>query len=117
MSEYMGGVGGLNTGMQQAAGQYAPPQPTKKDTVSNISLDFDRHIERMSKLADAMRHVSDRIDGIRPEQVGGNAINGLDPAPSTSLILDMRRKHSTLGGYISKCEDETQRLATALGIS
>ena len=85
-----------------------------RDTIIGVAGDLEQNIQRLSKLYDAMRHVGDRIDGARPEPIGTQA--GADTPPS-SVILDMRRKHTAMSSLIGKCEDEIQRLALALGIS
>ena len=107
MAEYAG-----NTIAQSQAGQCGPSN--KKETVNGIAVDLDRNVERLSKVYEALRHVGDRIDGIRPQPIGPQ-----DPPdqPPSSMILDMRRKQSAMSSLLGKCEEEIQRLAQALGIS
>lgn len=97
-------------GAQQQIGQQAL---SKRDTVNGVAIDLDQSIQRAAKLFEALRHIGDRLDGSRPEPVG----NVAQETPPGSMILDMRRKQTTLSNYLGKCEDETQRLAQALGIS
>ncbi len=85
----------------------------KKDTVGSILVDLERDIERLAKLGDTIHFIGDRVDGGRPEPV---AAEGPD-IPSTSMIVDLRRKHTTISSLIGRCEDEVQRVIQALGIS
>lgn len=97
----------------QQAGQNNLTGTTKRDTINGITVDLDRAIERMAKLCEGLRHIGDRLDGSRPEPVG--TIGGPETPPG-SMILDLRRKQTTLSNFLGKCEDEVQRLAQALGI-
>lgn len=112
MADYQGGAG---SGMAQSQSLAQTGQlNTKKDTVTGVAVDLERNIERLSKMCDALRHIGDRIDGVRPEPIGTTTA-GADVPPS-SMILDLRRKHTAMSGLIGKCEDEIQRLSFALGI-
>ena len=109
MAEY-GGIGQqAGMGQMQALQQSA----TAKDTIGRIAAEFDRNVERLSKLCDAMRHIGDRIDGARPESVGPI---GAPETPPASMVLDLRRKHVAISNLIDRCENEMQRIAVALGV-
>lgn len=89
----------------------AIPGLARQDSIHNGISDFGGVIERLAKLAETLRMVGVRVNGVRPEPVGKDQVD----TPPSSIIADLRRKHSAITSLLGKCEDEAQRLASSIG--
>lgn len=98
--------------MQAGQGQAQTIQGAPRlDTIHSVGDEFNGIIGRLGKLAEVLRMMGDRITGVRPESIGKDQVD----TPPSSMILDLRRKHSAMSELLAKCEQEAQRLASAIG--